>query len=110
MRRVLPRPDALLPAPSRDLRSGLDALTPETRRLVRGVGSALAVGALVLAFAAAAQTAAYGPRTESGGVLAWLFALFAGVAILGVFLLVLSLVRAPSRQPGDRPPGTARDR
>lgn len=95
--------------PTQDLRPGLDAMPAETRRLVRTVSSLLAAGALLLACAAAAQTAAYGPRTESGGVLAWVFALFVGVAVLAVFLVVLSLVRTPSRRPGSRLPGTARD-
>ncbi len=96
--------------PSQDLRPRLDALPAETRRLVRTVGLVLAAGALLVAFAAAAQTAAYGPRTESGGILAWVFALFVGAAVLGIFLVVLSLVRTPSRRPGARMPGTARDR
>lgn len=100
-----------LPAPSRDLRPALDALPADARRLVRAVGFALAAASLLLAFAAAGQTAVYGPRTESGGALAWLFALLAGVAVLGVFLLVLSLVRAPSSHPPDgRRPGSARER
>lgn len=112
LRRVLPhaRPRSLLPAPSQDLRSWLDVMAPETRRAVRTAGTLLAVASLVLAFAAAAQTAAYGPTTESGGALAWLFALFVGAAVLAVFLVVLSLVRSPSRRPGSRLPGTARDR
>ncbi len=91
------------PVPAQDLRPGLDALPPETRRLVRMVGTLLAVAALVVAFAAAAQTAAYGPRTETGGLLPWVFALLVGAAVLAVFLVVLSLVRSPTRRPGDVP-------
>jgi TRAP-type C4-dicarboxylate transport system permease small subunit len=93
-----------------DLRPALDAMPPETRRAVRTVGALLAGAALLLAFAAAAQTAAYGPQTETGGTLAWVFALFVGAAVLAVFLVVLSLVRTPSRRPGSRLPGTARER
>ncbi len=96
--------------PSQDLRPGLDAMPAETRRLVRTVGTLLAAGALLLACAAAAQTAAYGPRTETGGILPWIFALFVGAAVLGIFVLILNLVRAPSRRPGSHVPGTARDR
>lgn len=96
--------------PAQDLRPGLDAMPAETRRRVRTVGTLLAAAALLLAFAAAAQTAAYGPQAEGGGVLAWVFALFVGVAVVAVFLVVLSLVRTPSQRPGSRPPGTARDR
>ncbi len=96
--------------PSRDLRPELDAMPADTRRLVRTVGMLLAAGALLLAFAAAAQTAAYGPRTETGGILPWVFAAFVGVAVLGIFVLILSLVRTPSRRPGSHLPGTARDR
>ncbi len=92
-----------------DLRPGLDALPPETRRILRTVGTLLAVGSLAIAFAAAAQTSAYGPRTESGGLLAWVFALLVGLAVLAVFLVVLNLVRAPTRRPGDLP-GSARRR
>lgn len=93
------RPRLRAPAPSRDLRPALDALPADARRVVRAVGFALAAASLLLAFAAAGQTAVYGPRTEGGGALAWLFALVAGVAVLGIFLLVLSLVRAPGRGP-----------
>ena len=101
----------ILPAVSaRDVRPALDAMPAETRRVVRLVGSLLAAGALLLAFAAAAQTAAYGPGTESGGALAWVFAGFAGAAVLAVFLVVLSLVRTPSQKPDPHLPGTARDR
>lgn len=82
----------------------------ETRRVLRLVGTALATGALLLACAAAAQTAAYGPQTETGGGLAWVFAAFVGAAVLAVFLVVLNLVRTPSREPGSRLPGTAHDR
>jgi hypothetical protein len=95
---------------SQDLRAELDAMPAETRRLVRMVGTLLAAASLALAFATVAQTAAYGPKTESGGVLAWVFALFVGVGVLAVFLVVLSLVRTPSRGPGSRPAGTARER
>ncbi len=105
-----PRSRILPAVPSRDLRPELDAMPAETRRVVRLVGTLLAGGALLLAFAAAAQTAAYGPRTETGGVLPWVFAAFAGAAVLAVFLVVLSLVRKPSRRPGSHLPGTARDR
>jgi len=79
----------------------------ESRRLVRAVGTGLALAALALAFAASAQTAAYGPGADTRGGLAWIFALFAGAAVLGIFLVVLSLVRPPGHRPGARPPGTA---
>jgi hypothetical protein len=97
-------------ASSLDLRPGLETLPAETRRLVRAVGTVLAAASLVLACAAAAQTAAYGPRTESGGLLAWVFAFFVGAAALAVFLVILTLVRSPSPQPGERLPGGERRR
>jgi TRAP-type C4-dicarboxylate transport system permease small subunit len=81
-------------------------MPPETRRIVRAVGTLLAAGSLAVAFAAAAQTAVYGPRTETGGLLPWVFALLVGGAVLAVFLVVLSLVRPPSRRPGDVPGST----
>ena len=103
---IRPRLGSLLPAaPTRDLRPRLDATPAEARRLVRTVGTTLFVAALVLAFAASAQTAAYGPGAEPGGGMAWIFALFAGAAMLAVFLLVLSLIRGPAHRPGARPPG-----
>lgn len=114
MRPVLPHPRALQLAPTHDLRPGIEAMPPETRRAVRMVGTALAFGSLLLACAAAAQTAAYGPNVGDGGVLPWVFALFAGVAVVAVFLVVLNLVRTPRRPDGRLPdgrlPGTARDR
>lgn len=97
-----------VPDPGRDLRARLDAMPPESRRLARTAGGALAAIALVTAFAASAQgrTSA---APDTPGALAWLFALFAAVAVLGVFWVVLALVRGPSR-PGDRLPGTAKHR
>lgn len=92
--------------PADDLRAG--GLSPEGRRLARTGGAALAVASLLAAFAASAQTAVYGPRAEGSGFLAWVFALFIAAAVLGVFLLVLTLVRGPT-QP-DHPPGTSRNR
>jgi hypothetical protein len=76
----------------------------------RSAGGALAFAALVLAFAASAQTAAWDPHPGTTGILPWLFAIFAAVAIAGVFLTVLWLVRRPSRAPGQAPPGSARQR
>lgn len=104
------RPILGLPAvsPGRDLRAGLDVMPPEARRLARTAGGALAAIALLTAFAASAQSRTYG-GPDSPGALAWLFALFAAVAVLGVFWLVLALVRGPSR-PDDRLPGTAKHR
>ncbi len=104
------RPSVGLPLfPSRrDLRADLDVMPPEARRLARTAGAALAVIALLTAFAASAQGRTYGAPDENGA-LAWLFALFAAVAVLGIFLLVLTLVRGPAR-PRDRLPGTAKHR
>ena len=104
------RPSLGLPAlPSeRDLRAGLDVMPPDARRLARTAGAALAVIALVTAFAASAQSRTAG-APQAPGMIAWLFAIFVAVAVLGVFWLVLTLVRGPSR-PEDRLPGTAKDR
>ncbi len=78
--------------------------------IARTVGSVLAVTSLVVAFAAAAQAQAYAPPQTAGG-LAWVFALFVGVAVVAVFVLVLFLVRGPTpRQPGEPPPGAAQRR
>jgi hypothetical protein len=80
-----------------------DLLTAEGRRLARTAGAALALAALVTAFAATAQTAASGSGSESG-VLPWIFALFVAAAVLGVFLVVLTLGRRPSgREEYERP-------
>ncbi len=77
----------------------------------RSAGGALAACALLLAFAASAQTAAWDPHPGTTGILPWLFAIFAAVAIAGVFLPVLGLIRRPSgRAPGQAPPGSARQR
>ncbi|BDG03948.1 hypothetical protein [Anaeromyxobacter oryzae] len=78
--------------------------------LARTAGLALAVTALVLAFAAAAQTSAYDPTPGTTGILPWVFALFVGVAIVGIFLFVLWIVRGPAPRSPDRPPGAARHR
>ena len=104
------RPFLGLPAvPSgRDLRAGLDVMPPEARRLARTAGAALAAIALLTAFAASAQGRTAG-APQAPGALAWLFAVFVALAVLGVFWLVLTLVRGPSR-PIDRLPGTSRDR
>ncbi len=110
----MPTPNAIRPPlgslarpPDRDLPA---ALSPEGRRLARTAGASLAVVALVTAFAASAQTAAYGPHAEGGGALAWLFALFAAAAVLGVFLLVLTLGRRPEARPPGHLPGASRNR
>lgn len=104
------RPSLGLPAlPSgRDLRAGLDVMPPEARRLARTAGAALAGIALLTAFAASAQGRTAGAPRASGA-LPWLFAVFVAVAVLGVFWLVLTLVRGPSRPPG-RLPGTSKNR
>jgi predicted anti-sigma-YlaC factor YlaD len=77
---------------------------PEVRRLVRMVGTVLASTSLVVACAVAAQTAAYQPG-QAGGLLPWVFALFVGAALVGIFMLVLLLVRDSPRHPGGGPPG-----
>jgi hypothetical protein len=102
------RPFLRIAPSTRDLRAGLDVMSPEDRRLARTAGTALAVLALITAFAASAQTAVSGAQ-QSNGALAWLFAIFAAVAVLGVFLVVLALVRGPAPQNGHLP-GTARRR
>jgi hypothetical protein len=79
--------------------------------LARTVGTVLAATSLVLAFAVAAQTAAYSPSGGApGGLLAWVFALFAGGALIAVFLFVLWIVRDPRARNPDEPPATARRR
>ncbi len=112
----MPTPNAIRPPlgslarpPGHDL-SGAEALSPASRRLARTAGGALAAVALLTAFAASAQTAAYGPHAEGGGALAWLFALFAAAAVLGVFLLVLTLGRRPEERPPGHLPGASRNR
>jgi len=104
------RPSLGIPAlPSgRDLRAGLDVMPPEARRLARTAGAALAAIALLTAFAASAQSRTAG-APQAPGALAWLFAVFVALAVLGVFWVVLTLVRGPSRAP-DRLPGTAKHR
>ena len=78
--------------------------------LARTAGSALAFTSLVLAFAAAAQAQAYAPP-QTNGALAWVFAAFVAVAVVGIFLFVLFLVRGPSVEPpGAHPPDSARRR
>lgn len=78
----------------------------------RQAGHAMALAALAVAFAAAAQAPIYDPAPRSGGGgLAWLFAAFVLVAVAGVFLVVLWLVKGPApRQPGMPPPGATRPR
>jgi hypothetical protein len=75
------------------------------RRLVRTIGTVLAMTSLALACAATAQTAAYKPG-QAGGLLPWVFALFVGAALVGIFLLVLLLVRDSPRYPAGGPPGS----
>jgi hypothetical protein len=72
--------------------------------LARTAGHALALTALVIAFAAAAQAPVYDPHPPAGGFLPWIFAALVAVAIVAVFLFVLWVVQRPSA----RPPGTAR--
>lgn len=83
-------------------------MPPEARRLARTAGAALAVVTLLTAFAASAQSRTTG-APQSPGAMAWLFGIFIALAVLGVFWLVLTLVRGPGR-PGDRLPGTAKHR
>lgn len=79
--------------------------------LARTVGTTLAVTAIVLAFAAAAQSQAWsGGVGTSGGLLPWLFAAFAAAALVGVFLFVLWIVSDPRERHGDEPHGVARRR
>ncbi len=78
--------------------------------LARTAGLSLAATALALAFAAVAQTSAYDPTPGTSGVLPWVFALFVCVAVLGIFLFVLWVIRGPAPRPPGRPPGTTRDR
>ena len=78
--------------------------------LARTAGLSLAVTALVLAFAAAAQTSAYDPSPGTTGILPWVFAMLVGAAIVAIFLFVLWVVRAPQSRSPDRPPGAARHR
>jgi hypothetical protein len=115
----MPTPNAIRPPlgsivrpPGRGLRDVHDPaeLTPEGRRLARTAGGALAAVALLIAFAASAQTAAYGPQSEGSGALPWLFALFAAAAVLGVFLLVLTLGKRPGVRPPGHVPGASRNR
>ncbi len=95
--------------PRREAAAG--APSAEVRRRVRTAGTMLAVASLLLAVTAGAQGAVYGPAAEGSGALAWVFALFVGASVIGVFLLVLYLVRPPVvRRPGDPPPGSARQR
>ncbi len=82
----------------------------ETRRTVRRVGTTLAAASLALAGVSATQSLIQGPQgAEDGGVMAWVCALFVGVSILALFLVVLSLARPPPRSPGARLPGAARE-
>lgn len=69
------------------------------------------MAALLTAWAASAQTAAYGPRAEASGLLPWIFALFVGAAVLGVFLVVLMMARTPPPGRDEHElPGAARRR
>lgn len=77
--------------------------------LARTAGHALAMTALAIAFAAAAQAPVHDPRPQGGGLLPWLFAALVAAAIVGVFLFVLWMVRRPSsRPPASMPPGAVR--
>jgi sterol desaturase/sphingolipid hydroxylase (fatty acid hydroxylase superfamily) len=78
--------------------------------LARTAGLSLALTALVLAFAAAAQTNAYDPDPGTTGYLPWVFALLVGGAIVAIFLFVLWMARGPTPRTPDRPPGAARQR
>ncbi len=69
----------------------------------RTAGHALALTALAIAFAAAAQAPVHDPHPQAGGLLPWLFAALVAAAIVGVFLFVLWMVR-----PSGRPPRAAR--
>jgi hypothetical protein len=83
---------------------------PEVRRFARTAGTTLALASLLLAFTAGAHGADRAP-SAGGGALAWVFALFVGAAVIGVFLVVRHLVEPPLvRHPGARPPGSARER
>jgi hypothetical protein len=84
--------------------------SPEVRRLARSAGTALAAIALLLAFTVGAQGGVYGPSAEGAGALAWVFALFVGAAVIGLFLLVLFLVRSPAEHRSGAPPTGARQR
>lgn len=67
--------------------------------LARTAGHALALTALAIAFAAAAQGGVYDPSPPSDGLLPWLFAGLVGVAIVAVFLFVLWVVQPPHAAP-----------
>ncbi len=70
--------------------------------LARTAGHALAITAVALALASAAQA---GMRPHGGGLMPWIFALVIAAAIAGVFLFVLWVVRPPETSAGERPPG-----
>lgn len=75
----------------------------------RTAGHALALTALVIAFAAAAQAPVHNQPPQGGGFLPWLFAALVAAAIVGVFLFVLWIVQRPSsRPPTARPPDPLR--
>lgn len=65
----------------------------------RTAGHALALTALAIAFAAAAQAPVHDPHPQGGGALPWLFAALVAAAIVGVFLFVLWIVRPSARPP-----------
>lgn len=67
--------------------------------LARTAGHALALTALAVAFAAAAQGQLHEPRGGGGGVLPWVFAAFVAAAIVAVFLFVLWMVQRPALKP-----------
>lgn len=71
--------------------------------LARTAGHVLALTALVLAFAAAAQGPVYQPHAAADGILPWVFAVFVAAALVALFVFVLWVVNPPSfRRPDER--------
>ncbi|ACG75382.1 hypothetical protein AnaeK_4179 [Anaeromyxobacter sp. K] len=74
--------------------------------IARTAGHVLALTALVLAFAAAAQGPVYQPHAPADGILPWVFAIFVAGALVALFVFVLWMVNPPTfHRPGDRPHG-----
>ncbi|ACL67523.1 conserved hypothetical protein [Anaeromyxobacter dehalogenans 2CP-1] len=74
--------------------------------IARTAGHVLALTALVLAFAAAAQGPIYRPHAAADGILPWVFAAFVAAAVVALFLFVLWMVKPPNlRPPSERPHG-----